>query len=109
MRTLITTIQKYLEELCVKLPHRHVGSAENRAATAFFAKTITSFGFETECPEFDCIDWEYGDVLLHAGDDAAYLLRGDSGVLDVPGKHAESGHCVSFAGAPRYGLDQSME
>ena len=60
-------IRTYLEELCLKIPNRHVGSPGNRAATGFFAKTVASFGFDTTCPEFECIDWEYGEVQLQAG------------------------------------------
>ncbi len=49
--------QTYLEKLCIEIPTRRVGSAGNRAATAFFADKVTSFGFETRCPAFDCVDW----------------------------------------------------
>lgn len=64
---LTATIQRYLETFCVQISNRHVGSPGNREATTFFANTMTSFGFTTECPEFDCIDWEFGDVTLFAG------------------------------------------
>jgi len=67
---LLRKIQSYLEKLCVTIPNRHVGSVGNRAATDFFARTIVSFGFETECPEFDCIEWECSDVYLRAGNDS---------------------------------------
>ncbi len=67
-------IQTYLEELCLTIPNRHVGSMGNRAATDFFTRTIASFGFETDCPEFDCIDWEHGDVYLQAGNESFKAL-----------------------------------
>lgn len=63
---LAATIHDYIQELCVHIPNRHVGSPGNRMATDFFANTIAAFGFETTCPEFACIDWEYGDVQLQA-------------------------------------------
>jgi len=47
----------YLHRLCVEIPGRRVGTDGNRAATDFFAGLVSSFGFETECPAFACIDW----------------------------------------------------
>jgi aminopeptidase YwaD len=47
----------YLQRLCLEIPTRRVGSQGNRAATDFFAGVVASFGFETECLLFDCIDW----------------------------------------------------
>jgi len=49
--------QTYLEKLCLEVHDRRVGSDGNRAATAYFAEVIAKFGFQTECPEFDCLDW----------------------------------------------------
>ena len=54
----------YLGRLCLDYPHRRVGSRGNRAATDFFAQVVASFGFETECPEFECIDWTQDGALL---------------------------------------------
>ena len=47
----------YLRRLCLEIPGRRVGTDGNRAATDFFAGLVSSFGFETECPAFQCIDW----------------------------------------------------
>jgi len=47
----------YLHRLCLEIPGRRVGSDGNQAATDFFAGLVSSFGFETECPAFECIDW----------------------------------------------------
>ncbi len=58
--------QAYLQKLCVEIPSRRVGSAGNRAATDFFAARVASFGFQVECPAFDCIDWECEGVRLSA-------------------------------------------
>jgi aminopeptidase YwaD len=48
---------QYLRRLCLEIPSRRVGSQGNQAATDFFERTVASFGFETESPSFDCIDW----------------------------------------------------
>jgi len=63
---LVETIYGYLQRLCVIIKDRSPGNPGNKAATDFFEKTIASFGFKTLCPEFDCIDWEHGDVHLQA-------------------------------------------
>jgi len=47
----------YLHRLCVEIPGRRVGTEGNLAATDFFAGIVSSFGFDTECPTFACIDW----------------------------------------------------
>ena len=61
--------KEYLEYLSLELPTRSVGTQGNRAATAFFAKLMTSFGFQTDSPEFDCIDWTQEGTTLTIGDD----------------------------------------
>ena len=49
--------KRYLKYLSEELPTRRVGSEGNRLATDFFNEITTSFGFTTECPQFDCMDW----------------------------------------------------
>ena len=49
--------KRYLKYLSEELPTRRVGSEGNRLATDFFNETIASFGFTTECPQFECMDW----------------------------------------------------
>ena len=49
--------ERYLKHRSEELPTRRVGSEGNRLATDFFNKTLASFGFTTECPQFDCMDW----------------------------------------------------
>ncbi len=56
--------EKYLQYLCLEIPTRRVGSAGNQAATDFFAKNIGAFGFQIECPSFDCIDWNQNGAQL---------------------------------------------
>ena len=67
---LLERAETYLQSLCLDIPHRRVGSEGNRAATAFFARTMASFGFEVELSEFDCLDWVHGEARLRAGDNA---------------------------------------
>jgi len=54
---LLNKAAAYLHRLCLEIPSRRVGTDGNRAATDFFAGLMSSFGFQTECPAFDCIDW----------------------------------------------------
>ena len=58
--------ETYLHKLSLDIPNRQTGREGNRMATAFFAETVAAFGFDTDCPEFDCIDWTHGDVNLTA-------------------------------------------
>ena len=62
-----TKADSYLRKLCVEINSRRVGSAGNQAATEFFAATVASFGFRTESPRFDCVDWREDGVRLTAG------------------------------------------
>ncbi len=57
-----------MKKLCIEIENRHVGSLGNQAATAFFDDIVRSFGFTTEMTQFDCMDWEFGDVLLQTRD-----------------------------------------
>ncbi len=58
----------YLDRLCVTLPTRAVGSAGNQRATAWFAETVRTFGFTTEMPAFDCMDWSSQGATLTFAD-----------------------------------------
>lgn len=49
--------EAYLRTLCEEISSRRVGSPGNKAATDLFAQVVGSFGFATESPEFDCVDW----------------------------------------------------
>ncbi len=58
--------KSYLRRLCLDIPSRRVGSEGNQAATEFFAGIVASFGFATESPEFDCLDWSQDGADLTA-------------------------------------------
>ena len=57
MPSLALNAATYLKRLCVEIPTRRVGSQGNQEATAFFAEVAASFGLQTHCPQFDCMDW----------------------------------------------------
>jgi len=81
------TANDYLQMLCVEIDNRCVGSKGNRQATDFFAERISAFGFRTESPEFDCIDWSHGDLQLRIDGKAypAYISPYTLGCdLDAP-------------------------
>src|SRR5512138_779728 len=69
MDTSLLTIKanEYLDMLCNQIPNRRVGSEGNRLAAAFFAETIQFFGFEVECPEFECMDWQSEGTTISVG------------------------------------------
>jgi aminopeptidase YwaD len=60
----------YLDYLCNRLGARRVGTAANRAATAYVAGVLASFGMRVECPEFDCLDWTDDGADLVVGGEA---------------------------------------
>jgi aminopeptidase YwaD len=64
MGVLAQRVASYLHLLCEELPGRAVGSAGNRAATAWFAQQIKGFGFAVETPEFECLDWSHNGAEL---------------------------------------------
>jgi aminopeptidase YwaD len=55
---LIEQAKHHLHTLCVEIPNRKVGSQGNIQATEYVDKILKSFGFHTEMPKFECIDWE---------------------------------------------------
>jgi aminopeptidase YwaD len=62
---LIEKSKAYLHKLCVEIPSRRVGSEGNRLATDFFERTVSSYGFRTQSPQFDCIDWSQQGANLN--------------------------------------------
>ncbi len=60
----LTRASHYLNELCVMIPTRQVGSRGNQQAADYFARILVEFGFNVETPPFDCYDWYDGAVTL---------------------------------------------
>jgi len=77
----------YLDKLCVKIPKRQVGSQGNRDATDFFAEVVSGFGFDVECPQFNCLDWIGESASLSVGTDEFTIIPGPysvGGVVNAP-------------------------
>lgn len=60
-------IRTDLTELCVKIGDRHPGSERNHRATDYVARRLEAAGFSVIQVEMDCIDWEYGEIVLTVG------------------------------------------
>lgn len=67
-KTLIDNAETYIQTLCTDIASRRVGHEGNRAATDFFAETVRHFGFQSETPAFECIDWVQGGADLTVDD-----------------------------------------
>jgi len=65
-----------LTELCINVGNRHVGSSGNLRATEYTACRMASAGFKVAEPEFQCIDWEYGEIILRAGNEKVEAFIG---------------------------------
>jgi aminopeptidase YwaD len=65
--TLAEKAEDYLMKLCQEIPERRVGSPGNRAATDFFSAQMAGFGFQVDCPSFECIDWTQSGAQLTVG------------------------------------------
>lgn len=63
--SLAETAASHLRKLSMEISNRSVGRAGNQAATVYFAARVASFGFQTETPAFDCMDWSNDGASLH--------------------------------------------
>ena len=77
--------KQHLYTLCNKIPNRRVGSEGNRLATSFFTESVRSFGFEVECPEFECIDWKSDGATITV-DNHSYAVQASPYSLGTRGK-----------------------
>jgi aminopeptidase YwaD len=64
---LLRQIKTDLTQVCVNSGNRHVGSPGNIEAGNFVAERMKQAGFQVKKPEFDCIDWEHGAIILRSG------------------------------------------
>ncbi|MEN6327934.1 MAG: DUF4910 domain-containing protein [Syntrophomonas sp.] len=60
-------LKEDLIELCVKNSDRHVGSERNQRAVSYAGQRMASQGLLVEQPQFACMDWEYGNIVLEVG------------------------------------------
>ncbi len=74
--SLAVTIAQHINELCGGFPDRHVGGPGNHAATEYFSRAVSTMGFDVARSEFDCVDWEHGEVALVAGGERFEALVG---------------------------------
>ena len=54
----------YMNELCVEISRRAVGTDGNREATRYFSEIMKTFGFKITSLEFDCMDWICRDTKV---------------------------------------------
>ncbi|NLW48512.1 MAG: M28 family peptidase [Firmicutes bacterium] len=64
---MLRQIKTDLIEICVNTGNRHVGSQGNRDVGEYLAGRMAQAGFQVTMPEFDCIDWEHGEIVLRTG------------------------------------------
>lgn len=64
----------YLQQLCVEIGERCVGSSGNQRAAEFFATLVADFGFDIEMQEFPCFDWSQAGATLEAGGNVFQVL-----------------------------------
>ncbi len=68
MPALAINAESYLKRLCEEIPTRRVGSQGNQDATDFFAEVAASFGLQTQCAQFECMDWMTQGASLVIGE-----------------------------------------
>ena len=83
----IKTANLYLDKLCNKIKDRSVGSEGNQRATQFTDQVFRNFGWSTETPAFDVMDWQdMGATLICEGQPFKVKASPYSPGCDVKGK-----------------------
>lgn len=59
---------EHLQQLAEQLPHRCMGSDQNRHATAYLEEVLTKAGLHVEKRRFDCFHWERDGAQVRVGD-----------------------------------------
>lgn len=72
--TLVAAAAEYVQALCSVTPNRRTGSAGNRNATEYFAKTIGQWGYAVDTTPFRVQDYESGPANIEIGDTTIDLL-----------------------------------
>lgn len=62
-------VQAWLEQLCEDPSGRSVGTPANRQASRLFISQALQCGALAHIEEFDCLDFEPGEVIISSGDD----------------------------------------
>jgi len=68
MDALLEKSARYLNDLCLNIPTRLVGTPGNQAASAYFNQAASALGWQTETQRFDCLEYHSGQVSLNAGE-----------------------------------------
>lgn len=58
----------YLNNFCVVIPNRRLGSLGNKLATDFFANTIKTWDYEIDSTAFECLDYKVNKPKLSQGE-----------------------------------------
>lgn len=74
MNNLLKKAESYLNLLCENISERCVGSEGNRRATRFAAEIFHNFGWETDMPEFQAMDWIDGGATLNVAERSFEVL-----------------------------------
>lgn len=61
-------IDLYLKKLTLEIGEQNVGSNGNNEAVDYFFSIMKSLGYDMKKDGFYCIEWEYGEVYLRAGE-----------------------------------------
>jgi len=63
----VRSAEEFLQKLCRVKPNRRTGSPGNRAAAAYVAGIVRSWGYDVETTPFDCLDFESDGAALTRG------------------------------------------
>lgn len=58
---------EYLNQLCLEIPTRLVGSEGNRKATDYFSQVVEQFGWEIQSTQFPAMEWGESGADLSCG------------------------------------------
>ncbi len=75
-KALAARVGRWLDELCLTHPDRHVGGPGDAAACELFAREVEAAGFSVERIGFDCVDWEYAGASIDVAGERVHLHVG---------------------------------
>ena len=73
--TLTQRAAEHLQQLCVTIPTRLVGTAGNQAATDYVVDQLETYGFAVTRQYFDCMNWTHGISRLDRADGASFPVQ----------------------------------
>jgi aminopeptidase YwaD len=66
LNPLVSLADRHLQQLCITIPGRVVGSPDNQKASAYIRAEVESCGARVQTQRFDCLDYRSGDIRLTA-------------------------------------------